>query len=517
MNPKDIRRFEGKPFRRVVSSVSNDLRLANLANQIRKRGYNARVIKNVNSSSVYVRPRKYNFPIPETETKRIKTFPIAVERALGINVEKAITTGGKEAPLGIGEWLEIKDDLLDEYEDQINQQIKEINAFTDDLKEDKIQGNLQNEELLQLQQQAIDNISYVKKNGKFESNLTDLQWDKIMKSDQIKGIFESNDFIDMKSKLLNESIIEYAESKGIAMDSEWNLVEKDGYNLYQLYVGNELEWSFDKRVIQDMKEATDIVANEGWKRFFVWAMRGFGSNEHSAYWQLTEDLLYNEDALKERSELLNFTGWDGWNLDIYREPVANETSDPIPYMIDLPPPNIEPVESAVLPLVEGLSKEWATEITIKTNDTKQILELVGLINDFSSSDKMQTKVADLNDSKIMVGPNGGRYILVNGKKQYIPPRAFSKKRWVEPRKKHRRYNLARNRIANYIYDEMQKGVEPTTKAIQTHLDNTMKKPPGIEQTGNWLSRDSRFRSTGFEGWPARNKKWSLNPPNGGVK
>jgi len=514
MNPKEIRRFEGKQFLRLVSSASksNDGRLANLANSIRKRGYNARVIKNVKSSSIYVRPRTYNFPIPETEPKRIKTFPIAIERALGVSMDRALLS---KDGMGAGEWLEIKDELLADYENQINDQVEEINAFTDELKLDKQLGNMQSEELIDLQKQAYKNISYVNRNGKFESNLTDRQWDKIMQSEKIKGIFSSNDFKDLESNLFYQSIVDYAESKGINLDGEWNLVDGGG-NLYQLFVGDELRWQFQRRVIQDMKEASQVVAKEGWKRFFVWAMRGFGSNEHSAYWQVTEDLLYNEEALKERSELLNFTSWDGWNLDIYREPVAQETSEPIPYVIDSPSPIVEPVESAVLPLVEGMSKDWATEITIKTNDTQQILELVGLLNDFSTNAKMQTDVSDLNDSKIKVGPNGGRYILINGKKRYIPPRAFSKKRWVEPRKKHRRYNLARNRIANYIYDEMQKGVEPTTKAIQRHLDNTMKKPPRIEQTGNWLSGDPRFISTGFEGWPARNKKWSLNPPNGGV-
>lgn len=510
MNPKEIRRFEGKPFRRLVSSApkSNDFRLSNIANKIRKRGYNARVIKNINSSSIYIRPRKYNSPIPETEPNRIKTFPIAIERILGVPTQGIMAKEG----MGLGEWLEIKDDLVEDYEKQINQQVDEIRSFSEELKLDNQLGQMQKEEFQALQQQALQNISYVNKNGKFESNLTDQQWDKIMQSDKIKGVFDSNDFTNLESNLLNESIIDYAESKGVIIDKPWSLV--DNGDFYRLFVGDRLEWSFDKSVINDMKDASNVVATEGWKRFFVWAMRGFGSNEHSAYWQLTEDNLYNEDSLKRRSELLNFTEWEGWNLDIYKEPIANEIEEPIPYMIDVPDPKVEPVESSILPMVEGMSKEWATEITIKTNDTKQILELVGLLND--NSTKNQTVSSDLNESKIMIGPNGGRYIEINGKKRYIPPKAFSRKRWVEPRRKHRRYNLARNRIANYLYDEMQKGVQPTTKAIQRHLDKTMKKPPRIEQTGNWLNGDPRFVSTGFEKWPARNKTWSLNPPNGGV-
>lgn len=57
VNMKKVRKFNGNHFVRIASSRSNTTpHLKNMANQMRLRGYNARVVKNKTSSSIFIRP-----------------------------------------------------------------------------------------------------------------------------------------------------------------------------------------------------------------------------------------------------------------------------------------------------------------------------------------------------------------------------------------------------------------------------------------------------------------------------
>jgi len=495
--PKNTRNFEGRAFNRFVTSPPRtyDRRLKGIAHVLRKRGFNARLVKNVTSSSLYIRPRTYNTPIPETSALRMKTFPIALENIAPANSPYKLIEGLSEE-----EWGQIRRDLGDTHQDLIQEQMEEIKQELANLSRTKIFAKDQEWEYRELTAQAAENIFTVMREGEFSSNLTSEQWSRIMSNDKIKGVFESDSFTELKEEMFQEAILTYLGSKGIDTAGDFRF-QKQG-DMFRFYVDGGLEWSFSDEVIQDLKDSTESIAIDGWKRSFVKGMRSLGSNEHSAYWELVADPKLTPAHLKNKITNLQYHNWDGWNLDLYEE---DETPIEVPEMVILDDLPEEVVES-----IGDLSQQWLTEITIKTNEVEKILSLSGLINDGASNKITKS----LNTSAIQVGARGGKYIVVDGIKQYIPQRAFGRELWTKPRTKHRRYNYARNKIANYLYDRMETGKTATTSQIQDHLVSNMRQPPLIQQTGNWLAGDTRFQKAGFEGWPARNIKWTLSPPKG---
>ena len=132
-----------------------------------------------------------------------------------------------------------------------------------------------------------------------------------------------------------------------------------------------------------------------------------------------------------------------------------------------------------------------------------------------------SEVITIKDLKpLKRGPRGGMFLEQDdGEKVYLDKRllvnTYDRKTWTQPRITHRKYNRTRNKIAEFVYDEMKKGNQPNTIQIQDHLNNSMKSPPVIEQVGNWLARDPRFVDVGFDKWPSRVKKWDLSQPKRG--
>lgn len=546
--PKPIRLFEGNKYSRLLTSYSTldrryNSRISRYAEGLRKKGINARVIRNKKSTSLYVRPRKYNAPIPASTDKQAVIFPNTATRMLmGRNAdvygfsEETKTALRKEIsnamiPIGrartglmarTGARSFTFDDLREKYDitqEDVKDQVKELQEFFKGVADIEKEIMSDNDIKFDIALQEIEDIDYKKANGQFSSNLKESQWFTIENDDRIQGIFSSNEYKELKDKYFLQALKDYAKSKGQSLDeAQLRFVRADPQNLesnWYLFADGKVVYTLSNDVVEIMKEEVEYDVKDYWRGFFVGAIRNIGGSEHNAY--LEAKGLRNVNDLQDEIEKLNFNKWDKWSLNLYDTPLEIVEKE-IPKMIDLPdlPEVVQDTSKEEIEEIANLSKEWATEIIIRTNDANLLVSrLFGESKIPQPADKVIT-VKDL--VPLYQGERGGMYGVVNDKKVYLNKEllnTYNKKTWIKPRIPHRKYNRTRNKIASYVYDEMQRGNQPNTLQIQDHLNNSMRSPPVIEQVGNWLARDPRFVDVGFDKWPSRVKKWELTPPKGG--
>lgn len=544
--PKSYRLFEGNPYARLLTSFSKldrtyNSRLSKYADALRKRGINARIVRNKKSTSLYIRPRQYNAPIPAATEKEAVIFPnTATKLLMGRNADvygfseetkaalrKEITEAMK--PIGrarsgllsrTGSRGFTFDEIRDRYDisqDDVIEQAKELQEFFKGVAEIEKEILADNDIRLDVSIQEIEDIDYKKANGQFSSNLKESQWFTIENDDRIKSVFSSPEYKELKEKYFLQALIAYATKKGQNIENaDIRFVRADPQNLnsnWYFFVDGKVKYTISNDVVEVMKEEVEYDVKDYWREFFVGAIRNIGGSEHDAY--LEAKGLRNVNDLQEEIEKLNFNKWDKWSLNLYDTP-QEIVEKVIPDMIDLPelPEVVQNTSDQEIDEIADLSKEWATEITIKTNDGNLLVSRL-----FENLDRptQSSEVITIKDLKPLYrGERGGLYGNVDGEKVYLDQRllekTYDRKTWTQPRITHRKYNRTRNKIAEYVYDEMQKGNQPNTIQIQDHLNDSMKSPPVIEQVGNWLARDPRFVDVGFDKWPSRVKKWELTTP-----
>tara|TARA_Y100001937_G_scaffold14010_1_gene18720 strand:+ start:909 stop:2555 length:1647 start_codon:yes stop_codon:yes gene_type:complete len=544
--PKSYRIFEGNPYARLLTSFSKldrsySSRLSKYADGLRKKGINARIVRNKKSTSLYVRPRKYNAPIPAITEKEAVLFPsVATKMLMGQNAdiygfsEKTKMALRREIndamnPIGTIGGMPPISELKERYDisqDDIISQGQELKEFFEGIAEIEKELLADNDIKLEVGLQEIDDIEYKKANGQFSSNLKESQWFTIENDDRIKGVFSSPEYNQLKEKYFLKALVAYAQKKG-DLSLEYNLgtlnvenadvrfvradPQKSNSNWY-FFVDGKVKYTISNDVVEVMKEEVEYDVKDYWREFFVAAIRQIGGTEHEAY--LEAKGLRNVNDLQDEIEKLNFNQWDKWSLNLYDTP-KEVVERVIPSMIDLPelPEVVENTSEKEIDELANLSKEWATEITIKTNDASELVSR--LFNNLNTPTK-SNEVITIKDLKpLEKGERGGLFADVGGSKVYLDKRllkTYSRKSWTQPRITHRKYNRARTKIAEFVYDEMKKGNQPNTIQIQDHLNDSMRSPPVIEQVGNWLARDPRFVDVGFDKWPSRVKKWELTPP-----
>tara|TARA_B110000444_G_C18826288_1_gene590536 strand:+ start:297 stop:1946 length:1650 start_codon:yes stop_codon:yes gene_type:complete len=547
--PKPIRLFEGTPYSRLLTSYSQldrkyDSRISRYASGLRKNGINARIIRNKKSTSLYIRPRIYNAPIPANTEKEAVIFPNTATRMLmGSNADtygfseqtkKALRTEIQNAMKPIGQarrgLLARTDgrsfsfnDMKDKYDissDDIKAQARELDSFFKGVAEIESEILQDNDIKFDLGIQEVDDIEFKQKNGAYSSNLKESQWYTIENDERINSVFKSNEYKNLKENYFLESLKSYAKSRGQDVDGQISFVRADPENLksnWYFFIDGKVKYTVSDDVVEVMKEEVDYDVKDYWREFFVGAIRTIGGSEHEAYVQAKG--FRNVNDLQDEIDKLNFTKWDKWSINLYDTP-KEVVETIVPPMIDLP--DILDGSNEEIVEVADLSKQWATEITIKTNDTKGLVERL-FVNSPQTASKPSEGIESItieNLKPLIRGEKGGIYAEINNKKVYLDKQllretAFNKKiDWIKPRLSHRKYNRTRNKIASYVYDEMEKGHQPNTLQIQEHLNDSMRSPPVIEQVGNWLARDPRFKDAGFDKWPSRVKKWELNPPKG---
>ena len=538
--PKSYRLFEGNPYARLLTSFSKldrtyNSRLSKYADALRKRGINARIVRNKKSTSLYIRPRQYNAPIPATTEKEAVIFPnTAAKLLMGRNADvygfseqtkaalrKEITEAMKPmSRIGVSRPF---DEIKEQYgitQDEIIQQGRELQDFFKGVAEIEQEILADSEIRIDVGLQEIEDEEFKKANGQFSSNLKESQWFTIENDDRIKGVFSSAEYKELKEKYFLQALVAYATKKGENVEnSDVRFVRADPNNLnsnWYFFVDGKVKYTISNDVVEVMKEEVEYDVKDYWREFFVAAIRNIGGTEHEAY--LEAKGLRNVNDLQDEIEKLNFNQWDKWSLDLYDTPkeIVEQT---IPSMIDLPELSevVENTSEQEIDEIADLSKEWATEITIKTNDANLLVSR--LFENFQTPSKPNEVITVKDLKPLYQGERGGLFAEVEGQKVYLDQRllerTFNKKIWTKPRIHHRRYNRTRTKIAEFVFDEMQKGNQPNTLQIQDHLNNSMRTPPVIEQIGNWLARDPRFVDVGFDKWPSRVKKWELTPPKRG--
>lgn len=455
-----VRNFDSKPYLRVLKTQSD---LSNLAKHIRNRGYNARVIKNKSSQSLYVRPRRYYAPIPETDVSRIATFPIALARVTNrqdpsfkIRAEafgwepnelleldaKALIAQGPPGTLGLNvkpgapDWNDLLNDIDRAYADnevQISDQEKEITQFLQDLKETKA-------EIKNLERQSIEASSLLQKNDPATlagvSNLTEDQWGIIQGMPEITRLFQSDRAELLTDRALIRGLMPYFVGEIPSDDpSDYSFKQLEDGRIgvvrndvpTRIMVEFNSDW-FDQYYSEGSKQ---IIG--AWRMEFVNYLRQNGITEHEL---LANELMDDMEKVKD----LQYWNWDQWDADLLKRKLARN--------------------------------DFKFELTDSQKEgIVALLEQLGIAQ------------------------------------QITQGRAYSRKKFVEAQE-FSNNNNARKKIAGYVWDRRMAGDNVVaTDDIQAHLSKTMMKPPVMAQTTKFLSQDSRFKDMGYN---RKVKLWSID-------
>lgn len=446
-----IRRFDSKPYLRVLKA-KNDL--GKLANHLRNRGYNARVIKNKSSQSLYVRPRRYYAPIPETDVSRIATFPIALARATNrknpsfdvrnaLEMDaKALLNQGPPGTLGMNikpgttDWDDLLKDIDRAYSDnrlQIDEQEKEITEFLDDLNDTKTQIKK-----LQIQSNQTSSLLEVKDPATMAgvSNLTEDQWAVIQGIPEINRLFNSDKAGMLTDRALIRGLMPYFKGEissknpsdysfKVLNDGRVAVIKND--NSSRVMIEFSSDW-FDQYYSEGSKQILSA-----WRMEFVNYLRKNGISEHEL---LANELMDDVEKAKD----LQYWNWDNWDSDLLKEKLRQ--------------------------------KEFKFELTDSQKEgIISLLEQLGIAQEITKS------------------------------------RAYSRKKFVESND-FTNNNVARKKIAGYVWDRRMAGDNVVaTDDIQAHLSRNMMKPPVMAQTTKFLSQDSRFKDMGYN---RKVKLWSID-------
>lgn len=448
MPPSDIRRFERKPYLRMKTIPPGALSLEKLALLARNRGYNARVVKNKSHHSLYIRPRQYNRPIPETDPSRISTFPTALAmsskgdkmgrmllgRQLGSNERPMVETNSDldANPKQISDYIE---GVYEENKQQIDGQTAEI--------EDWLQSfGDQEKKLKELEIQSISNLKGLSE-GVY-SNLTESQWGLIQSEPKIAKLLKSKTMNDVLEKTALRGLLTLSGPYEIKKENSEFIKELDGItpgslgfaenkNEVLLISKTSPQVTIQKYPVeffnQYFEKVKDRVLTE-WRKEFISYLRSEDETEHS---------LLASMIRKDSLEDIQYWKWPGYDRDVVKQLIKQET-------------DLKPTSTGGIKL----------SINIDTEELEAFLNRIGV-------------------SSIIQQIN----------------RPYEKKYFTDPRKTFSHGNQTRQRIANYLWQRKIEGDEViSTDDIQRHLSKNMKKPPVTRQTTKFLDQDPRFEGMG---------------------
>tara|TARA_B110000858_G_scaffold194341_1_gene248568 strand:+ start:9266 stop:10615 length:1350 start_codon:yes stop_codon:yes gene_type:complete len=426
--------------------------LEKLAFVARNRGYNARVVKNKSSHSLYIRPRRYNRPIPETDPSRISTFPTALAmsspmgrtllgRQLGSSEE---ISGVIPSPIKGGETFEsfqpsipanaseISDYIAEVYsenKEQIDGQQAEIEAWLsafatqeNNLKNLKIQSNYN-----------LSDLSYSPPSR--YSNLDESQWGLIQSEPKIAELLKSETMNNVLEKTAIKGLIDidglYKMDSKIPYSDKLSLVETPE-EIILTRTENGATQNVNRYPIKFFDMYFDKVKNTvlgEWRKEFIGYLNEEGESEHS---------LLASMIRKDSLEDIQYWKWPGYDRDVVKQLIKQET-------------NLEPSSNGI-----------TLSINIDQAALESFLQRIGV-------------------SSIIESIN----------------RPYERRYFTEPRKTFSHGNETRQRIANYLWQRKITGDEViSTDDIQRHLSKNMKKPPVTRQTTKFLDQDPRFQDVG---------------------
>jgi hypothetical protein len=439
--PRDIRRFERKPYLRMKTIEPGLYQpaqsLEKLANLARNRGYNARIIKNKSSHSLYIRPRRYNRPIPEIDPSRIATFPTALAKSKGSKIgreflrqEMGLTTQN----INDSEITDYISEVYSKNKNQIDGQQEEIEQWLDTY------ANQENE-LRELQIQSKYNLTDIESRGKGTySNLTEDQWGliqsepkiaKLLRSDTMNNVLEKTaikGLLDIQGIYRIENKIPYSEDLSFAEEGRTISLLSTKNGVTQTI--NEYPVSFFDMYFDKIK--AKVLAE--WRKDFISYLREEGG--------VSEHTLLASMLRKDSLEDIQYWKWPGYDRDVVRDLIKQET-------------NLEPTS-------DGITLSINIDQAALESFFKRVVESAGIDNIIDA---------------------------IN--------RPYERKYYTEPRKTFSHGNETRQRIADYLWERKMTGDEViSTHDIQRHLSKNMKKPPVTRQTSKFLDQDPRFQDVG---------------------
>lgn len=533
--PSQTRRFDGDNFLRLASSFNRNQNavLNQLAKRARLAGYNARIVKNKHSSSVYVKPRKYNAPIPETDPIRQATFPTAMQ--IVSNKSPTIKPGEPSVfdelptPTPLDE-RGVR--IATEYEDIVKSQISEILQELQDIRgiDESIKTDIEDIQL----QSALNEIDI--SSGEldfFGSNLEESQWKVI--ENKLRGTLDYPDFTS--EEMRNQALGDYAWIQDpdlhlvtrFPVQQKYVLDKQDGGVYWLMSEDGVLLRSYSQEFVDAVEERVEQKVKQEYREQMVYGFRELGVSEHQIYAGIiTED---REERIKKKTaDLTQYEDWEG-----YAGAVASldrEMFPPdLPKMIDLPE-IIEPelmTETEATEIIENVASNIELEeITIKANNIREVLETLGLNRREVSPGQMSTLnemrtgppiYVSREDERItsVDAPPGTHWVRGHWRKSRARTRKLSE---VDPqtrirytRPKTGRNSSVRNSIANYIWREVyvEGGDPPTTGQIVKAVNEKSRWGATTQQVTNILAKDKTFAKAGFDR-NSKNETWKLKKP-----
>lgn len=269
-----------------------------IASVARSNGWNARVVKNRTNTSIYVYPKTYNFPIPETDTLRIQTFPTAMKIA-------------RKQPLNIDDTRTVK-----QYKSLLDEQVGEIKNYVSEIQQldEEIESN--NSAILN---QSIQNIQSPNSDplvGEIQSNLSPFQWNTIFSEVEDKlGESLEEKLATKREKLVAKAMGHYAiiNTEGQIANPEDNFEIRDTDGGFKgIYdESGQLLWTFSESVYDEMTSQANRSLNNEMKERIILNSRQMGMSEHQLF-----AYLYNQDKeaeIESMTQGLKWTQWAGWD------------------------------------------------------------------------------------------------------------------------------------------------------------------------------------------------------------
>tara|TARA_B100000579_G_scaffold438009_1_gene470813 strand:- start:2352 stop:5099 length:2748 start_codon:yes stop_codon:yes gene_type:complete len=259
----------------------------------RNNGWNARVVKNRTNTSIYVYPRTYNFPIPETDTLRIQTFPTAMKIA-------------RNQPLNSDDTRTVK-----QYKSLLDEQVGEIKSYVSEIKQldDEIESN--NDAILK---QSIANAEML--NGDISTNLTPFQWNTIFS--QVQG--RLGESLDEKLESKKEKLVAQAMGHYAIINSPGQIANpEDTFSVRETSGGfkgvfderGQLLWTFSDAIYGEMESKAQDMLDMELKERIILNSRQMGMSEHQLF-----AYIYNMDKeaeIESMKESLKWNQWAGWD------------------------------------------------------------------------------------------------------------------------------------------------------------------------------------------------------------
>ena len=538
ITPRNVRRLSGKPFRRIATTRpgTHVQRLSQIAEHARSRGYNARIVKNKTSTSVYVN-RRYNAPIPETDGLRAAIFPVSLANHLGSNIP--LTAAGYST--------EQADRIEELYPEIVEEQEIEIGEFKDKI-DQRVSTMRDTYEGILARSRLVAGAMELPETDSFFTNITENEWSMLWEHPSMAKVGDAFDqSVDtvVAHALAEHAYIQDAEAvqemtRYTLEEGEFSTMMMDGGNVAVADKDGVILWTFSREAYDRIENETrDQI--EGIKRkAFIAGMRELGYSEHSVIWSMLADDMEGEiNEMKTKLQFNQWSSWDKENTDALLAELEPQ-SPPIPSMIDLPmPPEPSPqsMDDATTEAAEAVGsviiEPYLHEITIKTNDMtsliRSVLDSTGMnaknelasIQGFTASPGTGPEAIVVRKSEDPMNiPGSSGKVWVKGHWRNRPnmkDAAYSARaRWIRPRQKFNSNNQARDKIATYLYDMKAQGnPRVNTSKIHSHLKDNMGYPPTMSQITNFLSKDKRFIANGTEKVGPRNiKTWTITPPEG---